>query len=544
MIEGLMQQAPLSTTSILRYAALNHGGRKIVSRTTEGGIWRYDYAGLGRRSEQLARALTRLGVRPGDRVATLAWNTHRHLELFFAVPGIGAVLHTVNPRLFEEQIRFILDHAGSTVLVFDSSFTGLVERLAPQLPTLKAYVLMTDVAHADPGPESSDVGAACYETLLAAEPDGFDWPVLDENGGACLCYTSGTTGDPKGVLYSHRSIVLHAMAGSLNSAFGLTVNDVIMPCSSMYHATAWGLPYMAPINGSALVLPCEKFDAASLHELIEAEGVTITGGVPTIWTLYLAYLAEKGLSPGRLKHLIIGGSAVPRVMAETFKTYGVDVIQIWGMTETSPLGVTSTSMPEVDALPEAERDEVLWSKQGRLQFGIELKIVTDDGSEAPRDGETSGALMVRGPWVLQRYYRGAADVVDADGWFDTGDIANIDACGYMRITDRAKDVIKSGGEWISSIDLENIAVGCPGVKIAAVVGVPHPKWEERPLLVIEAHDGHAVTREAVLDFLSTRIVKWWMPDDVVFASIPLTATGKIDKKVLRDLYRAHLMAAE
>jgi len=536
MIEGLMQHTPLSTTSILRYAALNHGGRKIVSRTTDGAIWRYDYAGLGRRCEQLARALTRLGVRPGDRVATLAWNTHRHLELFFAVPGIGAVLHTVNPRLFEEQIRFILDHAGSSVLVYDTSFAALVERIAPRLPALKAYVMMTDEAHHDAG----GVGADCYETLLAAEPEGFDWPLVDENGAACLCYTSGTTGDPKGVLYSHRSIVLHAMAGSLNSAFGLSVDDVIMPCSSMYHATAWGLPYMAPINGSALVLPCDKFDAASLHELIEQEGVTFTGGVPTIWTIYLSYLAERGLKPARLKRLVIGGSAVPVVMAEAFKRHGVDVIQIWGMTETSPMGVTATPTPELEALPEAERDAVLWSKQGRVQFGIELKIMAEDGTEAPRDGETSGALMVRGPWTLQRYYRGASDVVDEEGWFNTGDIANIDPAGFMRITDRAKDVIKSGGEWISSIDLENVAVGCPGVKIAAVVGVPHPKWEERPLLVIEAHDGQAVTREAVLDFLSPRIAKWWMPDDVVFASIPLTATGKIDKKVLRDLYRAHL----
>ena len=538
MIEGLMQHTPLSTTSILKYAALNHGGRKIVSRLTDGSIWRYDYAGLGRRCEQLARALTHLGVRPGDRVATLAWNTHRHLELFFAVPGVGAVLHTVNPRLFEEQIRFILDHAGSTVLFYDTSFADLVARLAPQLPALKAFVLMTDEAQAEPGA----VKAACYETLLAAEPEGFDWPLVDENGGACLCYTSGTTGDPKGALYSHRSIVLHAMAGSLNSAFGFSADDVIMPCSSMYHATAWGLPYMAPINGSALVLPCEKFDAASLHELIDAEGVTVTGGVPTVWTLYLNHLADKALKPGRLKHLIIGGSAVPKVMAETFKGYGVDVIQIWGMTETSPLGVTSTPTPEVEALPEAERDEILWTKQGRVQFGIELKIAREDGSEAPRDGETSGALMVRGPWVLRRYYRGAADVADADGWFNTGDIANIDPRGYMRITDRAKDVIKSGGEWISSIDLENVAVGCPGVKIAAVVGVPHPKWEERPLLVIEVHDGQAVTSVGVLDFLSTQIVKWWMPDDVVFDQVPLTATGKIDKKVLRDRYRDHLQA--
>jgi acyl-CoA synthetase (AMP-forming)/AMP-acid ligase II len=530
MLPGLMQTTPLSTTDMLRYAAQNHGGREIVSRTVEGPLWRYDYAGAMARTERLARALVRLGVQSGDRVATLAWNTHRHFELFFAVPGLGAVLHTVNPRLFEDQIRFILEHAGSSVLFFDRSFEALVGRLAPHLPQLRAYVLMTDED---------------YDARLAAEDEGFDWPVVDENAGACLCYTSGTTGDPKGVLYSHRSIVLHAMAGSLNSAFGLSARDVIMPCSSMYHATAWGLPYMAPINGSKLVLPADKFDPASLHELIEGEGVTFTGGVPTVWTMYLAWLAEHGLTPGRLNRLIIGGSAVPRVMAETFKRrYGVETLQIWGMTETSPLGVTATATPALDAMSEAEREEVLWTKQGRLQFGIELKIVGEDGVEAPRDGQTSGALMVRGPWVLRRYYRGAADVVDADGWFDTGDIATIDENGFMRITDRSKDVIKSGGEWISSIDLENVAVGCPGVRIAAVVGVPHPKWEERPILVIEVHEGKDVTREAVLEFLAPHIAKFWMPDDVVFAAVPLTATGKIDKKVLRDAYRDHLQGSE
>ena len=539
MIPGLMQQTPLSTTSILRYAALNHGAREIVSRTTEGTIWRYDYAGLARRSERLANVLQGLGVKSGDRVATLAWNTHRHLELFFAVPGIGAVLHTVNPRLFAEQITFILNHAGSTVLFYDRSFAAMVEALAPELPEIRTYVLLSDEAHHEAGA----VDALCYEALLAEADDGFDWPALDENGGACLCYTSGTTGDPKGVLYSHRSIVLHAMAGSLNSAFGFSAADCVLPCTSMYHATAWGLPFMAPLNGTKLVLPCDRFDGASLHELIEAEGVTFTGGVPTIWTMYLAFLAERGLTPGRLNRLIIGGSAVPRVMAETFKGYGVDVIQIWGMTETSPLGVTATPTPALDALDPADRDEVLWTKQGRIQYGIELKIVQEDGTEAPRDGETSGALLVRGPWVLQRYYRGAADVVDEEGWFNTGDISNIDANGYMRITDRAKDVIKSGGEWISTIDLENVAVGCPGVKIAAVVGVPHPKWEERPLLVIEAHEGAPPSRDDVLGFLSTRVVKWWMPDDVVFDAVPLTATGKIDKKVLRDRYRSHLQAS-
>ena len=540
MTPGLMQTTPLSTTSILRYAALNHGDREIVSRTLEGPLWRYDYAGLARRTEKLAKVLVDLDVKPGDRVATLAWNTHRHLELFYAVPGIGAVLHTVNPRLFEDQIRFILEHAGSTVLFFDATFAEMVGRLAPHLPALTTYVLLTDEAHGAPG----TVGAMCYEALLADQDAGFDWPVVDENAGAVLCYTSGTTGDPKGVLYSHRSIVLHAMAGSLNSAFGFTAHDGILVCTSMFHATAWGLPFMAPINGCKLILPCEKFDGASLHELIEHEDVTFSGGVPTIWTMYLAYLAEHRAKPGKLKTLIIGGSAVPRVMAKTFKeTYGVFVTQIWGMTETSPLGVTSTPTPALDALGEEARQEALWTKQGRLQFGIELKIVGEDGVECPRDGQTSGALMVRGPWVLRRYYRGAADVTDAEGWFDTGDISTIDALGYMRITDRTKDVIKSGGEWISSIDIENVAVGCPGVKIAAVIGVAHPKWEERPLLVIEAHAGATVTKDAVLAYLAPHIAKWWTPDDVLFATVPLTATGKIDKKVLRDAYRDHLMGA-
>ena len=535
MIPGLMQEQGLSTTSLLRFAALNHAEREIVSRGTDGEIFRYGYAAALGRTERLAKALLRLGVKSGDRVATLAWNNHRHFELFYAAPGIGAVLHTVNPRLFEDQIRFILNHAGSSVLFFDQTFAGLVDRLAPTLPEVRAYVLLADEAPA---------GTLTYEALLAAESEGFDWPALDENGGACLCYTSGTTGDPKGVLYSHRSIVLHAMAGSLNSASSaLAAHDVIMPCSSMYHATAWGLPYMAPINGAKLVLPGDKFDPASLHELIEAEGVTFTGGVPTIWTMYLAWLDEQGAKPGKLNRLIIGGSAVPQVMAETFKRrYGVETLQIWGMTETSPLGVVATPIPALDDLSEADREAVLWTKQGRLQFGIELKVVTEDGTEAPRDGETSGALMVRGPWVLRRYFKGASDVVDADGWFDTGDIATLDANGFMRITDRTKDVIKSGGEWISSIDLENAAVGCPGVRIAAVVGVPHPMWDERPILVIEPHAGHEVTRDEVLAYLAPRIAKWWTPDDVIFASVPLTATGKIDKKVLRDAYHDHLQA--
>ncbi len=539
MIPGLMQTTPLQIIDILKFAATAHGQREIVSRLVEEPVWRYDYARCLMRTEQAAKALRKLGVKAGDRVASLAWNTHRHLELFYAVPGLGAVLHTVNPRLFDEQIVYIMNHAESSVLLFDKSFLAQVERLAPQLKSVKTFIMLSDEARTEPGA----VGALSYEGLLAKEAPGIDWPVVDENAGAFLCYTSGTTGDPKGVLYSHRAVVLHGMASGLAGAFGFDAFDVVLPCSSLFHATAWGLPFAAPINGCKLVFPCEKMDGASLQELIVGEGVTFSGGVPTIWTMYLAHLEATGEKPGKLERVVIGGSAVPRAMAESFKKkYGVRVLQIWGMTETCPLGVVATPTPALAEQGEDAMDEAIWTRQGRLQFGIELKVVGEDGKDAPRDGEASGALMVRGPWTIQRYFRKDTDAADKNGWFDTGDIATLDQYGFMRITDRAKDVIKSGGEWISSIDLENIAVACPGVKIAAVVGVPHPKWEERPLLVIEPHDGANVTADKVLEFLGPRIVKWWTPNKVLFDTVPLTATGKIDKKVLRDKYKDALMA--
>lgn len=537
MQTGLMQQAPLSISSILTHAAAAHGDREIVSRQLDGPLWRYDYAGLAERAARAASMLRSLGIAPGDAVSSLAWNTHRHYELFFAVPGIGAVLHTANPRLSDDQIVYTINHAGSQVLLFDQSFIPCVERLRDRLPNIRHFVMLAEeAALAEAG-----AGVQAYEALIANEAPVV-WPQFDENAGAILCYTSGTTGDPKGVLYSHRSVVLHAMAAGLSGAFGLSAFDCVMPCSSLYHGTAWGLPFAAAINGCKFVLPCDKMDGASLQALIKGEGVTLSGGVPTIWTMYLDHLERTGEDAGSLARLVIGGSAVPRMMAETFqRKYRVAVCQLWGMTETSPLGVVATPTPKLMERGHAATNDTIWSRQGRLQFGIELRIVDDQGRELPRDGQSSGKLLVRGPWTVERYYRSDRSALDAEGWFDTGDIATLDADGFLRITDRSKDVIKSGGEWVSSIDIENVAAACPGVKVAAVVGVFHPKWEERPLLVIEPHADAEVSADQVLAHLEPNLVKWWIPDAVVFDRVPLTATGKIDKKVLRERYRNHLV---
>lgn len=533
MRPGLMQTTQLLVSSILRFAERAHTRREIVSRLIDEPMWRYDYGGLGARCRRLARALEGIDVRAGGMVSSLAWNTHRHLELLYGVPGVGATLHTANPRLHDDQIAYTINHAESTVLFFDRNLLEQVERLAPRLPSVKHYVMLADEARHLPG----QIDAQCYEALLAEVQPEYEWPLFDENAGAVLCYTSGTTGDPKGVLYSHRAIVLHAMGVGLAGAFGLTAFDVVMPCSSLYHATAWSLPYAAPVNGCKFVLPADKMDGASLHELIDGEGVSFTGGVPTIWTMYLQWLESQSLPVKHLRKIVIGGSAMPRSMAEQFDRGGVQMLQIWGMTETTPLGVAATPTPALAARGEEAMRDVLWSRAGRVQFGIEPRVVDEEGRELPWDDAQSGYLQVRGPWTVARYFKAERDATDAEGWFDTGDVAAIDADGYLRITDRKKDVIKSGGEWISSIDLENVAIGCPGVKLAAVIGVPHPKWEERPLLVVEPLPGVAITREAVIDFMAPRVAKWWLPEDVIFASVPLTATGKLDKKALRERYK-------
>lgn len=531
---GLMMDRPLLISQIIEHAAEYHGDNEIVSRSVEGPIHRYTYADAARRSRQLANALRALGIAPGDRIGTLAWNGYRHFEIYFAVSGSGAVCHTINPRLFPDQIAYIVNHADDRFIFADLNVLAILEGLADGLARVEGVIVMTDRAHM---PAKSNLrNLLCYEDLIAAQGEVFGWPEFDENTAASLCYTSGTTGNPKGVLYSHRSTILHAYAINGANALGFLADDAVLPVVPMFHANAWGIPYAAPLVGAKLVFPGFKMDGASLLELLDSEDVTIAAGVPTIWLELLRHCEVQGVRLEKLQRTLIGGAAPPRAMVERFdKEHGVRVLQGWGMTEMSPLGtITSMRRGEQDLPAQARYD--LIAKQGRPIFGVELKIVDDGGRALPKDGVAFGNLLVRGPWVAGSYFRGeGAAAFTNDGWFHTGDVCTLDPHGYMTITDRSKDVIKSGGEWISSIDLENIAMGHPAVLEAAAVGVPHPQWGERPLLVVVKKADGSVTREALLTWFEGKVAKWWVPDDVVFVdSLPHTATGKLLKTKLRE----------
>jgi len=536
-MNGLMMTMPLSVSSLLRHAALNHGDTEIVSRRCEGDIHRYTYREAHSRARKLANALARLDVRAGDRVATLAWNGYRHFELYYAVSGMGAVVHTVNPRLFPEQVAYIVNHAEDAYVFFDVTFAPLVEKIAPSCRGVKGWVAMTDRAHM---PKMDVRELLCYEEVVEAQRDDYEWPTFDENTAAALCYTSGTTGNPKGVLYSHRSTVLHAYCISLPDVSDYSARSVVLPIVPMFHVNAWGIPYAGPLVGAKLVFPGPGLDGASLYELFEKEKVTSSSGVPTVWLGLINYLRQNQLRLSTLKKTVIGGSACPPAMLKTLQEeYGIEVRHGWGMTEMSPVGTVNTAKEKHLGLPPAQRFE-LALKQGRPLYGVEMKIVDGDGRELPRDGKAFGDLLVRGPWILREYYKGEGGNVLRDGWFPTGDVATIDPDGYLQITDRSKDVIKSGGEWISSIDLENVAMGHPAVMEAAVIGVRHPKWDERPLLVVVKKPGAQVTRDELLAFYEGKVAKWWLPDDVVFVEqLPHTATGKLSKMTLRQQFEGY-----
>ena len=527
-----MMSIPLLISSILTHAARHHGGTEIVSRRTEGDIHRYNYRECERRARKLAKALVDLGMRSGDRIGTLAWNGYRHLETYYAVSGAGAIGHTINPRLFPEQIVYIINHAEDHTVLFDLTFLPLIERIASDCESVKHWVALTERSHMP----SSSLELLCYEDLLAAQDDDFEWPTFDENTPSSLCYTSGTTGNPKGALYTHRSTMLHSSGSSLPDALSCSSQDVILPAVPMFHVNAWGLPYSAPLVGAKLVFPGPNLDGASLYELFEQEGVTFSAGVPTIWLGLLQHVQSKQLTFSTLRRTVIGGSAAPASMIKSLLGLGVEVVHGWGMTEMSPLGTTSRLSSQHLNLSTDEQLKVL-QKQGRAVFGVEMKIVDSEGSTLSWNGKAFGELLVRGPWIINSYYKDECSPL-IDGWFPTGDVATIDVDGYMQITDRSKDVIKSGGEWISSIEIENSAASHPAVHIAACIGVRHPKWDERPLLVVVKKPDAEVTREELLAHLEGKIAKWWIPDDVMFVEdIVLTATGKVQKMALRDRFK-------
>jgi len=538
-MQGLMQDWPLLVSGFLTHAARFHGEREIVSRMVEGPIHRTNYAEVDLRARKLAQALARLGMKFGETAGTLAWNGFRHLETWYATSGSGLICHTLNPRLFPEQLVYIINHAEDRVLFVDLTFVPLVEKLLPQCPGVRHVVVMTDRAHMP----ASLPQALCFEELVASENGQYSWPKFDEGTASSLCYTSGTTGNPKGVLYSHRSTAIHALACNSGDALGLRSMDAILPVVPMFHANAWSIPYAAPVAGSKIVFPGAAMDGKSIHELLEGEKITFTAAVPTVWLMLLQHLEATNGKLSTLKRVVIGGSACPRSMMETFeKKYGVEVFHAWGMTELSPMGTIGSLKAGMEEWP-FDRQLDVKVKQGRAIYTVEMKITDDEGKDVARDGKAFGHLMVRGPAIARAYLKGeGGQILDQDGFFDTGDVATLDEAGYMQITDRAKDVIKSGGEWISSIDLENLAVGCPGVAEAAVIGIAHPKWDERPLLIIVRKAGATVTKEEVLAYMDGKIAKWWMPDDVAFIDeIPHTATGKIQKMALRQMFASYVL---
>jgi len=540
---GLMQQRPLLVSSLIDYAAAWHGDREIVSRDPEGAFHRTNWTGVAARAKRVANALDALGVGDGDRVATLAWNGYRHLELYFGVTSAGRVLHTVNPRLFPDQIRYIIDHAGNGIVFFDPVFAPLVEQLAPQLPLVRGWVALCDRA-AMPAVKVDNL--LCYEELMAAASPDSEWPSFDENTACTLCYTSGTTGNPKGVLYSHRAMVLHAFDVCSVDSLALSARDSNLLVVPLFHANAWGVPFAAAMCGAKLVLPGPRLDPESLWLLVEQEGCTQAFGIPTIWLNFLAWvetnLSRLDRSRLRLKHVVSGGAAPPRATIEKFlDLLGVPLMHAYGMTETGPVVTVCSPLARHDG---ATSDQLvdLQLKQGRQMYGVEMKLVGSDGQDLPHDGKAVGELKVRGNWVVSGYFKGVGgQVTDKDGWFGTGDVATIDPDGYLQLTDRLKDIIKSGGEWISSIEIENLAVSHPDVFEAAVIAIEHPVWQERPLLIVQPKPGHAPSKQAILDFLPDKVAKWWLPDDVVFVdSLPHTATGKLLKTELRERYHGHL----